>query len=89
MIKLSRWTSPGRRKRFKCHEKLSSVDSPGFCELCHITARRFNELAFRQLADRGAAFFASPDRWTLTGHDEIVLTVPSPGDGCEFWVTIK
>ena len=21
-----------------------------------------------------------------TGHDETVLTVPSPGDGCEFWV---
>jgi hypothetical protein len=20
-----------------------------------------------------------------TGHDETVLTVPSPGDGCEFW----
>ena len=24
-----------------------------------------------------------------TGHDEIVKTAPSPGDGCEFWVTIK
>ena len=35
---------------------------------------------------RGAAFFASPGRWTRThGHDEAVLTVPSPGNGCEFW----
>jgi len=25
----------------------------------------------------------------LAGHDETVLTVPSPGDGCEFRVTMK
>jgi len=25
----------------------------------------------------------------LAGHDEAILTVPSPGDGCEFWVAIK
>jgi len=24
-----------------------------------------------------------------TCHDETVTTVPSPGDGCEFWVTMK
>jgi len=24
-----------------------------------------------------------------TGHDEVVLTVPSPGDGSEFWVMMK
>jgi len=24
-----------------------------------------------------------------TGHDETVLTVPSPGKDCEFWVTMK
>jgi hypothetical protein len=38
----------------------------------------------------GAAFFASPGKWTISfGSRKIVLTVPSPGDGCEFWVTIK
>ena len=25
----------------------------------------------------------------LTGHDEAVLTVSSPGNGCEFWVKMK
>jgi hypothetical protein len=25
----------------------------------------------------------------LAGHDEIVLTVPSPGKDCEFWVMMK
>jgi len=25
----------------------------------------------------------------LSGHDETGLTVPSPGDGCEFWVMMK
>jgi hypothetical protein len=25
----------------------------------------------------------------LAGHDEAVLTVQSPGDGCEFWVMMK
>jgi len=33
-------------------------------EACNLklTARRFNELAFRQPADRGAAFFARPTK---------------------------
>jgi len=25
----------------------------------------------------------------LAGHDKTVLMVPSPGDGCEFWVMMK
>ena len=25
----------------------------------------------------------------VLGHDEIVSTIPSPGDGCEFWVMMK
>jgi hypothetical protein len=43
-IKLSRWMSPGKRTKFKCHDKFSSVDSLEFCELCHITARWYGEL---------------------------------------------
>jgi hypothetical protein len=31
----------------------------------------------------------SVDGLAPTGHDETVLTVPSPGDGCEFWVMMK
>ncbi|OFX36663.1 MAG: hypothetical protein A2X05_18970 [Bacteroidetes bacterium GWE2_41_25] len=42
-IKLSKWMNPDKRTRFKCHDKFSNVDSLGFCELCHITARRLRE----------------------------------------------
>jgi hypothetical protein len=39
---------------------------------------------------RGAALFASPGKLTSVWcHDEIDLTALSPGDGCEFWVTMK
>ena len=47
-IKLSRWISPDKRKKFRRHDKFSSVDSLGFCELCHITARRFGSLPLRR-----------------------------------------
>ena len=36
-IKMSKWQSPGKRTKFKCHDKLSNVDGLEGCKLCHIT----------------------------------------------------
>ena len=37
-----------------------------------------------------ACFLPVPvDGQALTGQDETVHFVPSPGDGCDFWVTMK
>ena len=61
------------------------------CGELPLSARWFNELPFRQSADRGGVVFASHGRdgRALAGHDEAFKMVPSPGDGYEFWAMMK
>jgi len=56
-------------------------------ELLKLTARRFNWVGVRVGVPR--LLPVPVDGRALAGHDEVVLTVLSPGDGCEFCVMMK
>jgi len=67
--KIGRWLSPGRWTNILHHDKFTNVDSLSFYELCHLTARRFNELPSAKRPDRAerasgsvrvGEFFARP-----------------------------
>jgi hypothetical protein len=56
-------------------------------EILNLTARRFNLVG---VCVAVPCFLPVPVGGRVpNGHDETVLTVPSPGDGYEFWVTMK